>query len=105
MSHTRFIELLEGFDKKEGEHFTIFDYYTGGAGRQFTLIIRRSSEAIIRSGDAIDSFSLRRTLRFVEEDLIRRVFERTGGNRTKTAELLEISCRQLLYKLKEYGID
>jgi DNA-binding NtrC family response regulator len=28
----------------------------------------------------------------------------TGGNRTRAAELLEISHRALLYKIKEYGI-
>jgi len=28
----------------------------------------------------------------------------TGGNKTKAAELLEISHRALLYKIKEYGL-
>ncbi len=34
-----------------------------------------------------------------------RALRRTTGNRTRAAELLEISHRALLYKIKEYGID
>ena len=30
--------------------------------------------------------------------------EMTGGNKTKAAELLEISHRALLYKIKGYGL-
>ncbi len=46
----------------------------------------------------------KRALRGVEEQLIRAALERTGGNRTRAAELLEISHRALLYKIKEYGL-
>ena len=42
--------------------------------------------------------------RLVEEELIRRALKQTGGNRTRASQLLEISHRALLYKLKEYGI-
>jgi hypothetical protein len=31
--------------------------------------------------------------------------QKTQGNRTRAAELLEISHRALLYKIKEYGIS
>jgi two-component system response regulator AtoC len=48
--------------------------------------------------------SVKRTTRIIEEILIRRALERTKGNRTRAAELLEISHRALLYKIKEYGI-
>jgi two-component system response regulator AtoC len=48
--------------------------------------------------------SIKRASRRAEEDLIRRALARTGGNRTRAAELLEISHRALLYKIKEYGI-
>ncbi|MFQ5737021.1 MAG: sigma-54-dependent transcriptional regulator [Thermodesulfobacteriota bacterium] len=40
----------------------------------------------------------------MERDLIARALERTGGNKTKAAELLEISHRALLYKIKNYGL-
>lgn len=48
--------------------------------------------------------SIKRTMRVIEEILIRRALEKTKGNRTRAAELLEISHRALLYKIKEYGI-
>jgi len=52
-----------------------------------------------------DDLSVKRGLRALEEALIRRALERTGGNRTRAAELLELSYRALLYKIKEYAID
>ncbi len=48
--------------------------------------------------------SIKKTARFMEETLIRRALEKTGGNRTAAAKLLEISHRALLYKIKDYGI-
>ncbi|MBM7114129.1 sigma-54-dependent transcriptional regulator [Archangium primigenium] len=49
--------------------------------------------------------SLKRAIRDLEESYIRAALRRTRGNRTRAAEVLEISHRALLYKLKEYGID
>jgi len=48
--------------------------------------------------------SIKRASRRSEEALIRRALQKTRGNRTRAAELLEISHRALLYKIKEYGI-
>ena len=48
--------------------------------------------------------SIKRASRRAEEELIRRALAKTAGNRTRAAELLEISHRALLYKIKEYGI-
>jgi two-component system response regulator AtoC len=52
-----------------------------------------------------DDFSVKRAQRVMEADLIRRALERTGGNRTRAAELLELSPRALLYKIREYGLE
>jgi two-component system response regulator AtoC len=52
-----------------------------------------------------DDLSLKRAMRSLEERYIRAALRRTRGNRTRAAELLEISHRALLYKVKEYGID
>jgi two-component system response regulator AtoC len=52
-----------------------------------------------------EDLSIKRTARRAEEELIRRALIRTGGNRTRAAELLEISHRALLYKIKEYGVS
>jgi two-component system response regulator AtoC len=49
--------------------------------------------------------SVKRAFRNLEEQLIREALERTGGNRTRAADLLDLSYRALLYKIKEYGID
>jgi two-component system response regulator AtoC len=49
--------------------------------------------------------SVKRAFRAMEEQLIRAALDRTGGNRTRAAELLDLSYRALLYKIKEYGIQ
>jgi two-component system response regulator AtoC len=51
------------------------------------------------------TLSIKRATRSIEEQLIRSALERTGGNRTRAAELLELSYRALLYKIKDYGIS
>ena len=53
---------------------------------------------------AAGGLSVKRATRAVEEELIRRALDQTGGNRTRAAELLDLSYRALLYKIKEYGI-
>ena len=52
-----------------------------------------------------DDLSVKRAQRVLEADLIRRALERTQGNRTRAAELLELSPRALLYKIREYGLE
>jgi two-component system response regulator AtoC len=49
--------------------------------------------------------SVKRAQRVLEAQLIRRALDRTGGNRTKAAELLELSPRALLYKIRDYGLE
>jgi two-component system response regulator AtoC len=49
--------------------------------------------------------SVKRAFRSLEEQFIRAALDRTGGNRTRAAELLDLSYRALLYKIKEYGIE
>jgi two-component system response regulator AtoC len=49
--------------------------------------------------------SIKKTARIIEEILIRRALTKTKGNRTRAAEVLEISHRALLYKIKDYHID
>jgi two-component system response regulator AtoC len=48
--------------------------------------------------------SVKKTMRIIEEILIRRALQKTKGNRTRAAEILEISHRALLYKIKDYQI-
>jgi two-component system response regulator AtoC len=49
--------------------------------------------------------SVKRQTETLERTLIRQALERTGGNRTRAAQLLDLSHRALLYKIREYGID
>lgn len=51
-----------------------------------------------------DDLSIKRAVESIERQLITRALEKTGGNRTHAAELLDISHRALLYKIKEYGL-
>jgi two-component system response regulator AtoC len=66
--------------------------------------VREASDPIqlhLTSGE----LSIKKTQRIIEEILIRRALEKTKGNRTKAAEVLEISHRALLYKIKDYRIE
>jgi two-component system, NtrC family, response regulator AtoC len=63
------------------------------------------SEAAQLAPRLFRDLSLKRASRELEEAFIRAALRKTHGNRTRAAELLEISHRALLYKVKEYGID
>ncbi len=52
-----------------------------------------------------ETLSIKKAEELLERDFIRRALEKTGGNRTHAARLLEISHRALLYKLKEYEME
>jgi two-component system, NtrC family, response regulator AtoC len=52
-----------------------------------------------------EDLSIKRRGRALEERLIRLALERTGGNRTQAARILEISARALQYKIKEYAVE
>jgi two-component system response regulator AtoC len=54
---------------------------------------------------ASGELSVKKTMRIIEEILIRRALQKTKGNRTRAAEVLEISHRALLYKIKDYQIS
>jgi two-component system response regulator AtoC len=51
-----------------------------------------------------DDLSVKRRLPALERELIARALERTSGNRTRAAELLDLSTRALTYKIQEYGL-
>jgi two-component system response regulator AtoC len=53
---------------------------------------------------ASGELSIKKTSAAIEEILIRRALQKTKGNRTRAADLLEISHRALLYKIKDYKI-
>jgi two-component system, NtrC family, response regulator AtoC len=74
-------------------------------------VIARKADAVSRAAGASPpspqevGYSLKRAMVLLEERFIRAALRKTRGNRTHAAELLEISHRALLYKIKDYGID
>jgi two-component system, NtrC family, response regulator AtoC len=44
-------------------------------------------------------------VREVERTNIREALRRTGGNKTRASELLQISYKNLLEKIKTYGLE
>jgi two-component system response regulator AtoC len=59
------------------------------------------------AGISIDGgdLSVKRQGARLEKHLIQLALDRTGGNKTQAAELLDLSPRALRYKVQEYGID
>jgi two-component system, NtrC family, response regulator AtoC len=64
----------------------------------------QSAEAGVGAFLGGDDLSIKRGSRALERMLIEKALRRTKGNRTRAAELLEISHRALLYKIKDYGL-
>jgi two-component system response regulator AtoC len=52
-----------------------------------------------------DELSVKKRTAELERLLIGRALEITSGNRTRASELLELSYRALLYKIRDYGLD
>ena len=52
-----------------------------------------------------NGFSLKEAQKAMEERMITRALEETGGNRTRASKLLEISHPSLLTKIKAYNIN
>jgi two-component system response regulator AtoC len=53
---------------------------------------------------AEEDYSVKKASRILEMNLIKKALNKTKGNHTHAARLLELSHRALLYKIKEYGI-
>ncbi len=75
-----------------------------------TITVENLPERLVEADDPVavtlssGELSIKKTTRYIEEVLIRRALEKTGGNRTRAAKILEISHRALLYKIKEFGL-
>ena len=67
----------------------------------------RRSPRRSRRADAAASpldLSVKRRTEELERALIKEALERTRGNRTRAAKLLDLSHRALLYKIRDYGL-
>ncbi|GLI37069.1 sigma-54 dependent transcriptional regulator [Geobacter hydrogenophilus] len=67
--------------------------------------LRGGGAGVAIVGPDDDNLSIKKAEERLEREFIRRALDKTGGNRTHAARILEISHRALLYKLKEYGMD
>ena len=56
-----------------------------------------------RAASPLD-LSVKRRTEELERVLIKEALERTRGNRTRAAKLLDLSHRALLYKIRDYGL-
>ncbi len=68
------------------------------------LEIQNFQEEIPLEPLADEEYSIKKSSRFLEMNLIKKALKKTKGNHTHAAKLLEISHRALLYKIKEYGV-
>jgi len=55
--------------------------------------------------DDFDGLSLKQAQEIMEQELIVKALDETGGNRVQASKLLEISYPSLLSKIKKYGIE
>ncbi|MCP3892114.1 MAG: sigma-54-dependent Fis family transcriptional regulator, partial [Desulfobulbaceae bacterium] len=58
-----------------------------------------------RIDDFLGGFSIKKAQKIMEKKLISRALQVTGNNKTKAANLLEISYPSLLNKIKDYGVS
>jgi two-component system response regulator AtoC len=100
---------------------TLMDYSWPGNVRELENVIERA--LVLSAGSTIerehlsdiitpvttaapdgDDFSVKRQTEALERALIKRALERTNGNRTRAAQLLDLSHRALLYKIRDYEL-
>jgi two-component system response regulator AtoC len=67
----------------------------------------RDKDAHVGTPDTLpeDELSVKKRTAALEKQLIARALEITGGNRTRASDLLDLSYRALLYKIRDYGLD
>jgi two-component system response regulator AtoC len=70
-------------------------------------MVRDPDSTIRLTSDTLssDELSVKKRSAELERHLIARALEVTEGNRTRAAELLDLSYRALLYKIRDYGLD
>jgi two-component system response regulator AtoC len=70
-------------------------------------LVKNASDLVLKIPEPRISIktTVKEIVEMAEKELITRALAKTSNNRTRAAELLEISHRALMYKLKEYHIS
>ena len=76
----------------------------GHAARHAAAPDARRTVRARRDGASPLDLSVKRRTEELERALIKEALERTRGNRTRAAKLLDLSHRALLYKIRDYGL-
>jgi transcriptional regulator with PAS, ATPase and Fis domain len=94
----------------------LHNYHWPGNVRELENLIQRSvimnDSGVLTGGDLPPDFNkkeitivpFKKASRKLEKDLITSALQKTNGNRKEAAEMIGISYRSLMYKLKEYKI-
>ena len=77
----------------------------GEIGEEHLPVHVRTSHPVFQVPVDGDDLSVKRRLPALERELIAKALERTRGNRTRAAEILDLSTRALTYKIQEYGLS
>ncbi|MDH3297083.1 MAG: sigma-54 dependent transcriptional regulator [Gemmatimonadota bacterium] len=82
----------------DGEHVTL---------EELPMSVREPNGVTPLSSDSLsaDELSVKKRSAELEKHLISKALTVTEGNRTRAAELLDLSYRALLYKIRDYGLD
>jgi DNA-binding NtrC family response regulator len=59
----------------------------------------------LQAAAAAEGITPARAMRIAESRRIRQVLKQTGGNKTRAAEVLQVSYKTLLTKIKEYRLE
>jgi two-component system response regulator AtoC len=69
------------------------------------IFLKESNSSLASPNDFLDNLSIKFHSKNLEVELITLALNKTKGNKTHAAKLLEISHRTLLYKIKEYELE
>jgi two-component system response regulator AtoC len=67
--------------------------------------VRGPAPVEVQGTESGGDMSIKRRTAALERGLIQRALEKTGGNRTQAARLLDISYKALVYKIRGYGLE
>ena len=97
------IVLLSQGTRIQPQHLTAAITPTPSRSEVSSLALLRG---ILEAGQMPDGgFDLEGVLGGIERDIIRRALDRSGGNQSKTAELLQMKRDKLRYRMKLYGFQ